>query len=197
MKTGILSTLFLTVLLFGELGCKKSEYTKMAERELAKGIRNDSLFLGIHFGMKKEDFFQRCAALNKRKLTTMGRNANVLYKVKNNEGTIDMNFYPKFHDDQIYEMNVLFNYENWDPWARNLQPDSLQLRVKGIFEKWYGPGFLKVENPSQNKIKGDFRTNFAFVKIDGNRQVIIFCDGEMDVKAVITDLVTKPKVKQS
>ncbi|MBS1507110.1 MAG: hypothetical protein JSS79_10730 [Bacteroidetes bacterium] len=197
MKTGIFGALFLAVLLLGEASCRKSEYTRMAEAELAKGIRNDSLFLGIHFGMKKEEFFQRCAALNKRKLTTMGRNANVLYKLENETGTIDMNFYPKFSDDQIYEMNVLFNYENWDPWARNLQPDSLQFRVKRIFEKWYGPGFIKVENPSQTKIKNDFRTNFAFVKIDGNRQVIIFCDGEMDVKAVITDLVKKAKVKQS
>jgi hypothetical protein len=196
MKSVRYEIIFLGLLFIIASGCKKSEYTKLAEAELGRGVRFDSIFLGIHFGMKREGFFERCTNLNKQKLTTMGRNANVLYKLKNPVGTIAMNFYPEFYDDSIYQMNVLFNYENWDPWARKLQPDSLQVRVKKIFENWYGPGFIKVEDNAQEKIRGDFKTNFAFVKIDGNRQVIIFCDGEMDVKAVITDLVTKAKVKQ-
>jgi len=173
----------------GLSGCWKSEYTKMVEQELATGSRNDSLFLGLHFGMTKKEFFNHCAALNKKKLTTMGRNANVLYKIENPVGSISMNFYPDFHNDSIYQIPVIFTYDNWTPWIRNTQPDSLQERIKRLFEQWYGEGFISVEKDRK-------KNEAAFVKVDGNRQIIIFCEGEMDVKAVFTDLLVQDKIKK-
>lgn len=54
-----------------------------------------------------------------------------------------MNFYPNFHDDQIFAMPVFFNYKAWAPWNKELQSDILILEVKALMEKWYGKGFKK------------------------------------------------------
>src|SRR3954468_23057067 len=63
-------------------GCsKKSEYQEMEARELAKGIRRDSLFLGLKFGMTAKEFFAHCWQLNKQGLVMEGAsNTTVLYK---------------------------------------------------------------------------------------------------------------------
>ena len=38
-------------------GCSpKSRYDRMVKRELASGVRYDSLFMGLYFGMPEKDF---------------------------------------------------------------------------------------------------------------------------------------------
>src|SRR5260221_12796383 len=68
-------------------GCFKSEYTRLVERELASNTRHDSLFLGMHFGMTKKEFFDHCWALNREHILTMGtKSSNVLYSIKDSAG---------------------------------------------------------------------------------------------------------------
>ena len=179
----MVSLMFLSLL----TSCNKSEYTKLVQSELQKG-RQDSLFLGMHFGMSRKEFMDHCMSLNHQHLTTVGlRGLSVLYKIPDSTGTIFMNFFPEFSNDTIYEMRTTFTYENWEAWNRKTQPDSLQNKVIRMFDKWYGPGFIKI-------VKDDRDT--AHVKVTGNRRIVIFTEGEMDVRAIITDLIKENELKK-
>jgi hypothetical protein len=169
--------------------CSKSEYTRLVERELAKGVRKDSLFLGLKFGTSKAEFYDRCTMLNKQHITTMGiRNSNVLYTIKDSVGVINMHFFPEFENDSIYQMPLLFTYVNWSPWNRKTHPDSLLVKVTKIFANWYGSSFIKVRRDEQN--------DFAYVAVDGNRRITLFTSGEMDVKGTMTNLLVENKLKK-
>ena len=171
--------------------CKKTDYTRLVEQELKKG-RQDSLFLGLHFGMKRQVFFDQCMELNRQHLTINGmKGLSVLYKIQDPEGTIYMHFYPEFWEDRIYEMRVVFTYENWSLSNPNTQPDSLQNTVKRMYDQWYGPGFLAVK-----KDMGDHQGDLAYVKVNGNRRIVVFKEGEMDVRAVFTDLIKENEIKK-
>lgn len=168
-------------LLFFLTGCWKSEYERLVEREISKGVKVDSIFLGIYFGMPRKAFFDRCTQLNKQHLTTVGfKGSQVLYNLANGRDSIYVHFFPEFKNDSICNMPVTFTYKHWSPFVRSRQPDSLQLTIKRVMEKWYGGKFIKVERP-------EFK-DYAFVKVDGNRQIVLFCEGEMDVKAVYSNL---------
>ena len=171
-------------------GCWKTEYTRLVERELSKGVQVDSLFLGLRFGMTRQEFFDHCMDLNRQHLTTVGyKNSSVLYTLTYDSAvTIDMHFFPDFKEEKIYKMPTIFTYKNWSPFDRNTQSDSLLVKVKGILEEWYGSGFIKVEK--------DEGKDFAFVKVDGNRQIVLFRENDMDVKAVFTDLLVENKTKK-
>ncbi len=184
----ILVKVFVSILLgFVIVGCFKSEYTRMVERELSRGVRKDSLFLGLHFRMSQKDFFSHCLNLN-RQHTVTNSSTKVIYKFYDGVDTIDMIFYPDFHNDSIYQMPVTYTYEGWNPWTAHKQPDSLQLRLKKMFEKSYGSGFIKVNREGLYK-------DFAFVKVDGNKRITIFRESEKDVKVVFTDLLVENKIK--
>jgi hypothetical protein len=156
---------------------------------LRSGIRNDSLFLGIHFGMTRKEFYDRCLQLNHDSLLTNGPTKyKILYKIQDTVGLIEMHFYPDFEKDKIYQMPMLVNYENWAPWNRKMQPDSLQQRIKQMFDKWYGPGFIKVKKDS---------ADFAFVKVDGNRRITIYRETESEVKVLFTDLLIEAEIKKN
>jgi hypothetical protein len=165
-------------------GCsKKSEYQEMEARELAKGIRRDSLFLGLKFGMTAKEFFAHCWQLNKQGLVMEGAsNTTVLYKTHELKQPASMNFYPQFKNDKINKMPVTFSYDAWAPWNKHLFADSLQLDVLALFKKWYGEGFIAVHYPEKGTV---------YVKVDGNRRISIFKEGDMHVKALFTDLLAK------
>ncbi len=58
---------FLLILLiaFTFISCaSKSEYHQWVDQELNKGIEMDSLFLGYHFGMTRQEFYDRSWTLN-------------------------------------------------------------------------------------------------------------------------------------
>jgi hypothetical protein len=169
------------------ISCFKSEYSRMAERELARGVRSDSLFLGLHFRMSKKDFYSRCMEMNRKHLVT-NFNSKVMYKFFDGVDTIDMVFYPEFHNDSIYQMPVTYTYEGWSPWNKHRQPDSLQFRLRKLFEKSYSSNFIKVNREGLYK-------DFAYVTVEGNKRVTIFRENEKDVKAIFTDLLVENKLK--
>ncbi len=169
-----------------------SAYMAMEKRELARGIRYDSLFLGLKLGMTRKEFFDHCFELNRQGLVKEGpANNTVEYKMPDQfpyPGR--MNFYPDYDDDnRIYKMRVYFQYDAWAPWNKAEWSDSLLPEVVRLFEKWYGGEFLEVEFETQEN------TPSVFVKIDGNRRVSVFRGDDMKVNAIITDL-TSPKVRQ-
>lgn len=168
---------------------KKQQYEKMVERELASGVRHDTLFLNLSLGMTSEDFYKTCWEMNKQGLIRQGSgNTSVAYEMKEDLNFItDVNFYPTFFEDKIYEMPVQFKYKAWAPWNKQMQSDSLQLDVLRLFEEWYGKGFIEIAPNAQKK---------AYVKVDGNRRISIYKDHVEDglVWALFTDLSKEDEV---
>lgn len=177
----------LLVLIF-LFGCGQSyRYNRRVEKELASGIRHDTLFMGIYLGMTDKDFYTHCWRLNKRGLIRQGtNNTSVLYKMKNFGETVNMNFYPDFYQGRIWKMPVRFNYDSWAPWNTNLYADSLLPKLVNYFETQYGKGFIKVKSKKAGEI---------FYKIDGNRQISVYAgNNDKDVWAIFTDLLVEREI---
>jgi len=164
------------------LSCSKSDYQKLVEQELSKGVRHDSLFLDIFFGMSKKDFYTVCWELNSKGVLREGAgNTTAMYRITDLNYPVKMNFYPKFHLNEIYLMSVSFSYEGWSPYNKNLHSDNLQTEVLRLLEDWYSKGFIKVNHAKRGEI---------YVKVDGNRQITVFKDGDKLVRVLITDLLS-------
>ena len=182
-------SLFPFMLILAILGCRREhEYTKRVREGLASGTRHDSLFMGIYLGMVQRDFYAQCWELNKEGLVRQGTgNTTVLYKTKELKEPADMNFYPSFYQQKIWQMPVKFNYESWAPWNKRLMADSLQIDVLRLFNKWYGDDFIEVRHPD-GKI--------AYVKVDGNRRITIYKQDDQFVIANFTDLLVEIELKK-
>lgn len=191
MKTRFI--VFLTAVIFAGIfsGCTpKSKYDRMVKHELASGIRNDSIFMGLYLGMPEKDFYTRCWNLNRKGLIRQSpRNMSVEYEMKDEfKSKATMDFYPEFVKGKIYEMPVRFIYNGWAPWNKKLSSDSLQIEVVNWVKKMYGDNFIDVKHP----VRG-----VAYVMVNGNRRISIFKENEMYVWAVYTDLLVKKNVTDS
>lgn len=179
MKNSIIIFLLLGLFIFSGTGCK-SEYQQMKEREMASDIRHDSLFLGIYLGMTSQEFFDHCFDLNRRQIIGEGpNNTTAQYRVETFKSPARMLFFPEFYQDKIFEMPITFRYFDWALWNQSTSSDSLMPEVKQLMEKWYGTGFISVKSPSGEN---------AFVKIEGNRRVLIRKYDQGNVVVRITDL---------
>lgn len=169
------------------LAACRSEYHQRVEAELAKGVRQDSLFLGITFGMSSKEFYAHCWQLNKQGLIQQGtQNTTVMQEVSTLKYPATMNFYPNFHEDKIYEMPVTYAYKAWAPWNRHLFADSLQQHVLATYQQHYGEDFMRIEHPQKG---------IAYVRVDGNRRISIFQENDTEVKVLFTDLLVDKTFK--
>jgi hypothetical protein len=154
----------------------------------SKGNMNtDTLFLGISLGMNKKVFYDYCWEKNKEKVFSHGpANQEVEYRLADNgvNYPVMMRFYPNFHEEKIYEMPVLFKYEAWAPWNRNMQSDSLLVDMLDVFKQWYGTEFKVVVHPSQGPV---------YVRRDDNRRINLFIRDDQFVQAVFTDVKVEKK----
>jgi len=176
--------LFIVCSLIGILGLSScaSEYERTLKRELASGERYDSLFLGLSLGMSAEDFYKQCWDMNKVGLIKQGpSNMSVQHEIHTFREKAFMNFYPKFtvQPRRIYEMPMEFSYEAWVPWNTLYSSDSLITEVVPLLEKWYGGAFMELTHPDKGT---------AYVRINGNRRVVVSRKDDQYVKVVITDM---------
>lgn len=162
----------------------KARYERALKRELASGIRYDSLFFGLRLGMTSKEFYTHCWNLNRQGVFRQSSdNRSVEYFTKNElKHKAAMNFYPTFNNDKIVEMPVKYNYTGWAPWNKQLAADSLQADIIDLYTKVYGGGFIKVTHPIHGA---------AYVKIDGNRRITIFKKGSLYVWAVFRDMTAE------
>lgn len=171
---------------------KKARYEAMVKEGLESGARHDTIFLGLYLGMTAEDFYKHCWQLNKQGLVRQGEgNTSVLYEMKDEfKDDVDMNFYPTFYQDKIYEMPVKFRYKGWSPWVKRFSGDTLQLELVDLYKGWYGDGFMEVNHSTRGK---------AFVKVDGNRRISIYKDRSADgtVWALYTDMSLEEEVESA
>jgi hypothetical protein len=182
--------LLITIILGGCAGHGSREYEALKQQELAKGIRQDSVFMSIRFGMTSKEFYLYCWEMNKKNVFTNGtRNISVLYKLPNElKHPVSMNFYPDFDQNKLYKMWATFEYDAWAPWNRNLCSDSLLPDVLRLYRKWYeGNDFIKLTDTKRGTI---------FVKVDGNRRITVGTPDERLVKVDYTDLLVEQQLKK-
>ncbi len=183
MKIRVL--MLFTYLLYLSLvsGCSpSSRYERRLKHQLASGMRYDTLFMGIYLGMPKKDFYMHCWKLNRQGIIKQGSsNTTVEYVLKNElKHPALMDFYPTFTDDKISEMPVRFAYAGWAPWNKELSSGNLQIDVLNWYKKIYGHGFIKVRHPKKGT---------AYLKVNGNRRILIFKRDDLYVWAVFTDML--------
>ena len=154
---------------------------KLIEQELATGVRNDSLFLGLGFGITMQEFYSHCQELNRKGLVKEGsKNMSVEYIFEDSLGQpIAFNFYAdRESEGNIYRYFTSFNY-----YAFALNPhlyaDQLIEKIPGVLMEWYGG----------NKPITVIRDNKKYIyKIDGNRMIEVFIYDLSTVAANYYDL---------
>lgn len=165
------------------------QYNKLVKSELASNKRVDSIFFDIKFGMTGKEFFAYCWEMNKKGLFTDGQsNTTVLYRLNHNElkYPASMDFYPEIDKNGINKMMVTFEYDGWAPWNKHLFSDSLLLDVLQLYRKWYSEGnsFIEIKESGKSTI---------YVKVDGNRRIVVGKKDDMVVKADYTNLLNEQK----
>jgi hypothetical protein len=136
--------------------------------------------------MTGKDFFAHCWEMNKKGVFTDGQaNTKVLYKLERNElkYPASMNFYPEILDNKVRKMEATFQYDGWAPWNKHLFADSLLEDVFQLFKTWYKTGnpFIKITDPKRG---------ILYVKVDGNRRILLAKKSDMAVKADYTDMLS-------
>jgi len=163
---------------------QRSPYQKMVDEGLSSGERYDSTLLGIQFGMTVKEFFDYCFEMNQKGSFQQG-SGTVIYDVNDKLPLpAQMEFYPIFQDTQIVELPIAVTYDNWAPWNKRAFADSLQLDLKNLLEEWHGEGFVEVTHPERGSI---------FVKVDGNRRIIIAKQDDQIAKVLYTDMSVQQK----
>lgn len=163
-------------------GCSnENKLEQVIRTELASAVRHDSLFLGLKFGIKQQDFYDQCWALNKQGLVMQGaENRSVEYLFSDSlDNPIAFNFYADMGDgDLIHRYNTNFYYSAW-VLNRHLKSDRLMEMLEPILMDWYGGNELITLIKDGKK---------HLYKIDGNRMIDLYIHDEKTVVAIYSDL---------
>ena len=181
---------FLYILVFFLfLSCQKeSNYSKILKRELESGKVYNDLIFDLKIGQTKDDYFNICYELNKKKLITSGGRElspeYIMYPKKENKNSkkIKMSFFWIFDKYNIIKgLDLRFNYYTWSPWNKELHSNYLIEEIKDTLLLWFpGNNFFKLNLKKEKE--------FAYIKIDGNRRIRIYKVDAKDVAAKIEDI---------
>lgn len=160
-------------------------YEQMVKNGLGSGVKQDSLFLGYHFGMDVQTFLSSSWELNRQGIITGQTKIN--YQLQDLDHIANMEFYPTFVGDVIVRMPVTIGYSGWAPWNEHLWPevlvDDLIEYYGGIYETEFTPIYVP-------EIDG-----FAYVSIEGNREIRLYKNSQSTVRADFIDLSVYGKVQ--
>lgn len=157
------------------------EYEALVQKELASGVRNDSLFLGVYFGMPRKAFYDHCWMLNKKNVLKDGMgNMTAAYPLTELKHPAVFEFYPTFQDDKINTMPAFVHYDAWAPWNKELSAENLVEDMKNLLEKWHDVTFYPIVSSSVFSI--------AYVSVKGNQKILIDYAAENKVDVIYTDL---------
>jgi len=165
--------------------CSKSELQRTIRREMATGVQQDSVFLGLKFGIELQDFYDHCRELNLKGIVKEGpRNMSVEYLFKDSlDNPIAFNFYAHKNNQEgrnqrIHQYNTTFYYYAF-ALNRHLQSDHLIKMLPSVLMDWYGGNepFTMVKDGKEH-----------IYKIDGNRMIDLFIFDESTVVATYYDL---------
>ena len=173
MNSRILSLLggSFVILALTVAGCEPN-YEKVVREELRRGERYDSIVYGVRLGMSYDAFTRYCFAQNQRGVFKPNETGNAV-QVAWAEGfgfPVKFEFFPtevtdKFAPIRAYQASVRYrDYSLYNPemTVENLLPETL-----AFFEQGYGGrDFLRVP-------QDDPWVKYRYVKVDGNRRIII------------------------
>lgn len=174
-------------------GCK-SDYQQYVDRELSKQESQDSLILGIHFGMTRAAYFKLCGDLNQQRLVTQGDGGNRAKYIEPFDSTNteditrkEFQFAPYFDSSGVViGLEIIGSYIAWAPWQEELQSEQvIREFIKEYEAKFGGNKFIE--------IKLDEVEVPVYVKIDANRQILIFKKGAKDAIIRMEDIRLKYK----
>jgi len=193
MKIRICSFVFFFILI---ISCK-SEYDQYVKRELKKGIENKELIFDLELGITRKQFYDICWQLNKDKIVSQGpKNQFVKYIIEEGSITgetdkIEMLFYGIFDEELIMRgLDFQFSYPKWAVWNENYHSTVLIKSVQQYFlDTFPGNEFIKISLGKEDL--------FSYVKIDGNRQILIYPKDTKDVVVKVEDLKHKLSSKFS
>ena len=176
--------------IFCLISCQNTEYEQMLKREQARGIRVDSLFLGLKFGDSKKEFFDKCRKMNLQGITEdgsgVGLNVQVLHRVDSTltDDNVNMYFYPNFDEKyNIIEMPVYYTYKAYFPYVQRFKSTALMPQVIKLMENQYGK-FLTIAKEGKDTL---------YVRVDGNRRILISKKDDQFVSVKFTDLTATQK----
>lgn len=155
--------------------CKKSEaerYLAYEKEQLQSGVAQDSLFMGLYFGMSRKEFRDYCFEQNIQKKFWQGGRKNTAWvesKLEGMEYPAAINFYPSFTNDTITEMNASIYYDGATYKDGIFESDSLMLDVLNLLDNWYGGKTFKVKSPV-------FYKNDVHVHLKGNCRITVSPD---------------------
>ena len=181
------------VVVFGIVvfGCKsQSEYTKVLKRELENKNEFNDLIFDMKIGQSRQDYFDICYKLNKKKLIVSGErslNPELVLKPKNDlvkGSNIKMSFNGIFNEKKIMRgMEMRFYFTGWSSWNKDLSSDNLLIQLKDTLREWF---------PGNDFFKVNFENNLSTeVKIDGNRRILAYLVNSKDVAVRIEDMSGK------
>ena len=145
------------------------------------------LFFDLEMGQTRKNFYDRCWDLNAQKMISQGPGNNYaryLIPVTDGKDTsnIEMLFYGIFDTQDIMRgMDMKFSYTSYAPWNEIRHSDQLLEALKEKYMKDYpGNEFIKIDL--------DLEYGEAVVKVDGNRQIVMYPLSQKDVAVKIEDL---------
>lgn len=177
--------LLISISLVSLTGCWQSEYTKMVKSELKRGVRYDSVFLGINLGESRQLYQEKCSSLNKNKLLGMGSKGGVVHRFmlepSDSAQLVEVLVKPNFdQDEKISHFSLEYMYVAWSPWNKQLQADSLHPRLLAYMQRQFGGNeFIKVDSDN----------NLFWVKMDGNRRIVMAKPDANQVTVKVYDML--------
>jgi hypothetical protein len=186
MNLGSRQFVFLLLLCLTFVSCE-SEYSQVVKRELKSGVIHEDLIFGMKMGQTLKDFYDRCWELNKQKLVSEGsgnrfaKHIMVLDSIAQNPERVELLFYGIFDEEKImHGMHMKLSYLKWALWNEDYHAEPLMDNLQKKYIKDYpGNPFIEIDIDATKK---------AFVKVDGNRQILMFPLSNKDVTVKIQDL---------
>lgn len=162
---------------------KQKQIDETIEKELATGIRNDTIFLGLEFGMSKNKVNNEMNKLIKEGKIYLDNDNNYRYKFDFGDNTLPHHaiagFSTFYHKNKLYKFIVVIN---------ETEPESMLEVCKLTLFMTY-----------LNKYKNCFRQksilddSHILVCINGNRKIKIL-SGLTDVRIIYTDLIAEKEI---
>lgn len=167
-----LFSVIISVIMVMVVSCNDKEisYEEYVAKELASGVRNDSLIYGIHFGMTEEEFKSYCTGMNlQKRFMPNPRGTAVRLEIQQGfSATVLFDFFPELIPDKpISKIAASMKYRDFSYYDKTYDIGNLVIETKDYFEGGYG-GNKFIALPHENKL-----LEHMYVKIDGNRKILL------------------------
>ena len=148
-------------------------------------IQEDSLMLGIRFGMNKDQFFKHCESINStEKIFDSATKLRIGRPIKSNGKDFMMNLYPTYLFEKINKLEFECYQQSYSKWNKTAHAENILTDIKSYFEKEFQ---IKMEEFNHEK------HGKAYVHFKGNRRLRIFIKSEKLVGGEFLDMTDEFK----